>query len=111
MVKNLRKLRKEKGITQKELAKLVGLSQQSINKYENTASEPDIKNLIALADFFDTSVDYLVGNSEIRHKIEEVTEYTMNNAEIKVMENYRGLDNNVRDLFSQTLAALNIKRS
>lgn len=63
MVKNLRLLRQGKGISQQQLASALGLSQQSINKYENHNVEPDISTLIKMAQFFEVSVDYLIGNS------------------------------------------------
>lgn len=62
MVKNLRKLRISKGISQQQLADVIGTSQQSINKYENHNVEPDIATLIKFADYFETSVDYLIGH-------------------------------------------------
>lgn len=61
MVKNLKKLRNEQGISQRELADIIMVSQQSINKYENHNIEPDIDTLIKIADYFDVSIDYLVG--------------------------------------------------
>ena len=64
MVKNLRKLRLMKGVSQKKLAEYLNISQPSINKYENKDIEPDIEVLIKLADYFDTSVDYLIGHTE-----------------------------------------------
>ena len=63
MVKNLRKLRMNKGISQQRLAEVIGTSQQSINKYENHNVEPDISTLILLADYFQVSVDYLIGHT------------------------------------------------
>ena len=66
MLINLKKLRQETGVSQKQLADNIGVSQQSINKYENHNIEPDIETLIRIADFFDTSVDYLVGHNNIR---------------------------------------------
>lgn len=63
MVKNLRELRRKCGMTQKELGNVVGLTQQTINKYENGNAEPNIRTLIALADYFETSVDYLIGRT------------------------------------------------
>ena len=62
MVKNLRKLRISRGISQQQLADIIGTSQQSINKYENHNVEPDIQVLMKLADYFETTVDYLVGH-------------------------------------------------
>ena len=63
MVKKLRKLRMNKGISQQRLAEVIGTSQQSINKYENHNVEPDISTLILLADYFQVSVDYLIGHT------------------------------------------------
>lgn len=61
MLKNLRTLRQQSGVTQRELADAIGVSQQSINKYENHNIEPDIETMKRLADYFRTSIDYLVG--------------------------------------------------
>lgn len=61
MLENLRTLREGKKMTQKQLAEAVGVSQQSINKYENHNVEPDIQTLQKMADLFQTSVDYLIG--------------------------------------------------
>lgn len=91
MVKNLKKLRLKKGISQQQLADVVGTSQQSINKYENHNIEPDIAMLISFADFFQTSVDYLIGHTEIEHIIEVVHSYDLNNDESLLMDSYRTL--------------------
>lgn len=61
MVANLKKLRNEYNISQQQLADVIGVSQQSINKYENHNIEPDIETLKTMAKFFNTSIDYLVG--------------------------------------------------
>ena len=45
MVQNLRKLRLAKGVSQRQLAQAIGTTQQSINKYENHSTEPDIRTL------------------------------------------------------------------
>ena len=58
MVKNLKYLRTRYGISQQQLAEIAGVSQQSVNKYENHNIEPDIRTLTAFADFFPTSVDF-----------------------------------------------------
>ncbi len=64
MVKNLKSLRQQKGISQQTLAEAIGTSQQSINRYENHNIEPDIHTLIALANYFETTVDYLIGRTD-----------------------------------------------
>ena len=60
---NLKRLRSASGISQKALADAIGVSQQSINKYENHNIEPDIQTLCKIADYFGVSVDYLVGRA------------------------------------------------
>lgn len=64
MIKNLKALRKEYNISQQKLANIIGVSQQSINKYENHNVEPDIETLKAIATFFNTTIDFLVGFDE-----------------------------------------------
>lgn len=63
MVKNLAKLRMNKGVSQQTLADFLGMSQQAINRYERHKVEPDIYTLTLLADYFDTTVDYLIGHT------------------------------------------------
>ena len=58
---NLSLLRKEKNMEQKLLAKVLGVSQQTISRWENNVVEPDIKSLIKIADYFDVTTDYLLG--------------------------------------------------
>jgi transcriptional regulator with XRE-family HTH domain len=63
--------REKKGLKQNELADLIGVSQQTISKYENGTREPDITNLINLSRIFDVSIDYLLGlqnESQINHE-------------------------------------------
>lgn len=54
-------LRKERNMTQEEVAASIGVSPQSISKWENSASMPDIMLLPVIADFFGVSVDELFG--------------------------------------------------
>lgn len=91
MVKNLKVLRSKRKISQQKLAEIIGVSQQSINKYENHAVEPDIHTLMVLADFFHTSVDYLVGHTDADHVIEPVFPFELNQEEIGIINNYRHL--------------------
>lgn len=91
MLKNLKWLRKETGISQQALGNAVGVSQQSINKYENHNIEPDIDTLIRIADHFETSVDFLIGHTDIRRRIEPCYSYTLNEEEQKFMTYYRNL--------------------
>ncbi len=91
MLKNLKQLRLEKRISQQSLAEIIGVTQQSIYKYETQHVEPDLDILIALADYFSTSVDYLIGHSDIRHKIESVSPFDLNEDEASLITVYRNL--------------------
>ena len=57
-------LRKSHSLTQKKLAAEMGLSELAIQNYESQRRKPAFDVLIALADYFDVSLDYLVGRSE-----------------------------------------------
>jgi transcriptional regulator with XRE-family HTH domain len=92
MVKNLKKLRNKKGISQQQLADSIGVSQQSINKYENHKIEPDISTLISIANYFSTSIDYLVGHTSINRIIENVKAHDLNADESKLISGYRELN-------------------
>lgn len=56
----LKALREKRGISQLKLAMDLGLNQNSISRYESGAREADYKTLIALADYFDVSIDYIL---------------------------------------------------
>jgi len=60
----LKKLRKEKRITQEELGKKVNVTKVSISGYENGNRNPDTETLQKLADFFDVTTDYLLGRTD-----------------------------------------------
>lgn len=61
----LKELRIEKGLTQKQLAKELNVSEDSVYNWEKGRSEPSINDLITLATMLDVTIDYLVGKTEI----------------------------------------------
>ena len=64
----LKQLRGERGLKQREMAEHLGLALSSYQCYEYAHRYPDFHGLIAIADFFDVSLDYLVGRSEVRER-------------------------------------------
>ena len=60
----LKELRKNKGISQLRLATELNTTQNTISRYETGEREPGIDELIKIADFFNVSVDYLIGRTE-----------------------------------------------
>ncbi|CDB32030.1 transcriptional regulator [Clostridium sp. CAG:575] len=61
----IRDLREDKDLTQSYLAKLLGCTQQTYSRYESGEITIDIYNLIKLAEFYDTSCDYLLGLTNV----------------------------------------------
>ena len=60
----LKELRKQKKITQLKLAMDLNMNQNSVSRYENEEREADYASLIAFADYFDVSVDYLLERTD-----------------------------------------------
>lgn len=58
---NLRNLRTQRHLTQKAVADAINISSVSVQNYENATRNPPLNTLIALADFYNVSLDYLVG--------------------------------------------------
>lgn len=67
---HLKKIRKDKKKTQKEVANAIQLSERNYQSFEYGKVKPSFETLIALADYFDISIDYLVGrtNTPNSHK-------------------------------------------
>ncbi len=62
-VKNLKNLRKEFEVSQAGLAAVCGVTQQCVSEWERGKIEPTLSNLWRLADYFDVTVDYLIGRT------------------------------------------------
>ncbi len=61
----LKELRLKHGISQLKLAMDLNLNQNSISRYENGTRQADYETLIKLADYFNVSIDYLLGRTDI----------------------------------------------
>lgn len=62
----LRKLRERRRISRRVLSELCGLHHDAIRRYELGEAEPPVDALIAIADFFEVSMDYLTGRQNYR---------------------------------------------
>lgn len=62
----LQELRKEKGATQKNMADFLGIKVRSYQSYEGGDRRPDYEKLVALADYFGVTTDYLLGRTDRR---------------------------------------------
>ena len=64
----LLQLKQERNLLQKDIAASIGVSLRGYQYYERGQREPTLPVLIALADYFDVSLDYLVGRSDIAER-------------------------------------------
>ncbi|MCR5204733.1 MAG: helix-turn-helix domain-containing protein [Lachnospiraceae bacterium] len=79
---NIRKFRKERRFTQEQLAEVLGVTTGAVHKWESGISIPDISLIVEMADFFNTSVDVLLGykmkDNHIQSTIERMEEMCRN---------------------------------
>lgn len=106
MVKNLRLLREEKGYSQQKLAEMINVSQQAIFKYEKTDNEPDISTLICLAKIFGVSVDYLIGNTDIREPLNMQLPDNLSEHELTHLRQWRTLPHNVKSSLDVLISSI-----
>lgn len=70
--KRLRLLREELNLKQTELAEQLKINRVTYNRYETGEREPDLETLKKIANFFNVSTDYLLGNSNVRTPISTI---------------------------------------
>ena len=63
---HLRDLRLKHGMTQEEVGKIIGVKRYAVYSYEKGRACPEMKGLVALADYFEVSMDYLAGRTDKR---------------------------------------------
>ena len=81
-MKNLRNIRKENGMTMKDLADQIGVSESAISQYENGKRQPGFETLKELSGIFNVSVDYLLD-------IDRDNEFTISKQERELLEIYK----------------------
>lgn len=89
---NIKELRKEKNLTQSELATYFGIDQTTVSKWELNKALPDTLMLIELADFFGVSIDYLLSRSTYYFPNDIDAKYYLSDEENSLVDNYRELN-------------------
>ena len=92
--KKLRFLRKLKGYTQEQLAETLNTTRSCISNYELGNRQPDNETVAAVADFFDVSIDYLMGRSEISFSVKTAKTLKELQKISKTAENIKEIDLN-----------------
>lgn len=105
IAENIARLRKERGMTQEALVEVIGVSAQTISKWENSTTWPDVALLPVIADVFGVTIDALYGRTDVRHSV------TAETAKEKVIEHVREIivgtiynpvmDGNFEDMMAQ----------
>lgn len=87
---NIRVMRREKGLTQEQLAEVMGVSTASVSKWETGVAAPELTMLAALADYFEMSIDALIGHTvdkaQLEEKVAAIKELSLANEDDKAME-------------------------
>lgn len=100
MIKLL-ELRTEKGLSQRETAREMHVSQSTYNNWENGKTQPSIEQLIQLSAFFEVSIDYLVGIAEEYGGAKVIDGLTVE--EKTLLRYYRSLESETKVAFIQFL--------
>ena len=88
----LKDLRAENNLLQKDIAKIVNKSNVCVGDWERGRVEPSIEDLIKLADYFQVSVDYLLGRTDEFDTIQNEKKTEINTDEINLLKYYRGIN-------------------
>jgi len=90
----LKILRKQANKTQRDMAKLLNISQNAYCKYEMGTTEPNIQTLNQLANIFNVKIDYLIGNEEIKEEIKNISKNQEDEQIIQALDNLNEADKN-----------------
>jgi len=100
----LEELRKDRGLSQKELGKVLHVTPGTISNYENNVNLPGTERLIDIADFFQVSTDYLLGRSTSQLSPDAWNQVVIgNNTAGDLVRKIHGLSQNQRDALSCVL--------
>lgn len=88
--KKLKQIRELKKITQKELSENINIKYETYNSYETKNIQPNLKTLIKLANYYNVSVDYLLGNDY--HGLNELENLSEKQKEVvRILKNFNAL--------------------
>jgi transcriptional regulator with XRE-family HTH domain len=77
----IKELRNEKDLTQTEFGKIFGVGKTTVSMWENGNNSPDDEIKSKIADYFDTSVDYILGRTDIRKYDTEISAFSTVNTD------------------------------
>lgn len=92
--KTFKKLRRDRGLSQSELAGRLGISKSAVNMYERGERRPDLEMIKRIADFFNVDLNYLLGFTDkvaglSGDQTDSIPGVRMNTIELEVLKSYR----------------------
>lgn len=87
-MRNLREIRRQKGITQVKLSTVLEVSQETVSAYENCKSLPSAETLCRMADFLGVSTDFLLDRTDVPYPLT----YSLEEEEAELISYYRKLN-------------------
>ena len=102
----LEELRRNRNLSQLELARRMNMTQQRISAYEKGKREPDIETIKQFADFFGVSTDYLLGKSDERNPEEPSSDIDM-----AFYDGYKGLNDTNKEIAKNIIEGLKAKQN
>lgn len=106
----IKELRKNKGIGQLELSNLLGVTQQAISIYENSTRDPDADSLKILANYFNVSIDYLLGETELNNRSDDIENLIANIREKVIEYGYEYSQKSAEEIGNIVLRVLDIAK-
>lgn len=114
LAQRLKTLRESVSLSQAKIAKIMGATQASVNRYENGQTSPPLKILLWYADFFDVSMDYIFARTEqpqgklYEHKPKVIEAITKDNKELRqfvdmCFDKSSPVSEKLRDMLTQML--------
>lgn len=95
----LKELRKTKGVSQEQVASALGITFRAYQNYEYGQREPNIEMLNKMADYFGTSIDYLLGRDTSEKPVIDLlaAQFDMSALEQEIIKGYLDLPESMRD--------------
>lgn len=104
----IRELRSERNLTQEQLAKEIGVKNYTVANWEQGRTSPSIEDLCALSDFFECSIDYLLGRSDEMGNI--IISKNLSDDEIKILILYKNLSTKRKEVATCILSDMQISQ-
>lgn len=110
MISNrLKNLRQEKDLLQKDIANYLKISTSAYGFYEQGKRTPDPEMMKKLSEFFNVSIDYLLGNTDIRESADEILNNSENTIALHSYYNYDELPDEARKEIENFIEYIKIK--